>query len=136
MLVVVQARKILYFCSMANRLFISVFSVFFLTACFQPERNCESFKTGEFTFEYEVDGVLKKSNFKRTEQYSIESYENVIDTATVRWLNDCEFVLQPSDKGTPIHYKILATSSDSYTFEYGLVGKTNKGKGVALKVAE
>lgn len=105
-----------------------------LSSCYQPERDCKSFRTGDFLFEYDVDGVKKTSSFTRTEKYSIEHYENVIDTATVRWLNDCEFILQPSDKKTPIHYKILSTTTDSYTFEYGLVGKSNKGKGTAVKV--
>jgi hypothetical protein len=118
---------------MENRLVISFISLLFLTACYQPERDCKSFKTGEYTFEYEVDGVVKKSSFKRTEKYSIEHYENVIDTATVRWLNNCEFVVEPSDKKTPIHYKILSTNPNSYIFEYGLVGKSNKGKGTAVK---
>ncbi|MDP5230756.1 MAG: hypothetical protein NWQ38_10215 [Cellulophaga sp.] len=121
---------------MEKRLFIGVISWVLLTACYQPERNCESFKTGEFTFEYEVNGEIKTSTFSRTEKYSIEYYENVVDTASVRWLNGCEFILQPSNKETPIHYKILSTTPDSYTFEYGLVGKSNKAKGTAFKTNE
>lgn len=118
---------------MINRYILGVLSFAVLSSCYQPERDCESYKTGEFTFEYEVDGEVKSTSFKRTEKYSIEHYENKIDTATVRWLNNCEFVVEPSDKQTPIHYKILATTSDTYTFEYGLVGKSNKGKGTAVR---
>ena len=104
-----------------------------LTSCYQPERNCDNFKIGTFTFEYEVDGKKMSSEFTRTEKYSIEHYENKIDTAAVRWLNNCEFILTPSDKQTPIHYKILSTTDNSYTFEYNVVGKSIKSKGTAIK---
>lgn len=122
-----------YFCIMTNRFIFGILSLVVFSSCYQPERDCERYKTGEFTFEYEVDGVLKSSSFRRTEKLSIEHYENKIDTATVRWLNDCEFVVEPSDKQTPIHYKILTTTQNSYTFEYGLVGKSTKGKGTAVR---
>tara|TARA_R110002050_G_scaffold16019_2_gene49073 strand:- start:174088 stop:174450 length:363 start_codon:yes stop_codon:yes gene_type:complete len=118
---------------MGNRIFICLIFILIFTSCYQPERNCSDFKIGAFTFEYEVNGEKKSSNFIRTDKYSIEHYENKIDTATVRWINDCEFVLNPSDKKTPIHYKILSTTKDSYTFEYNVVGKTNKFKGTAIK---
>lgn len=118
---------------MKNQFLISAITFLSLTACYQPERDCSAFKTGDFSFEYEVNGAKKSSNFTRTETYSIEHYENKIDTATVRWINDCEFILNPSDKKTPIHYKILATTANSYTFEYNVVGKAKKYKGTAVK---
>tara|TARA_R110002051_G_scaffold290992_6_gene354826 strand:- start:1288 stop:1650 length:363 start_codon:yes stop_codon:yes gene_type:complete len=118
---------------MGNRILICVVFILSLTSCYQPERNCKDFRTGDFTFEYELNGEKKFSNFTRTDIYSIEHYENKIDTATVRWINDCEFILNPSDKETPIHYKILSTTANSYTFEYNVVGKTNKSKGTATK---
>lgn len=112
---------------------LSFLFVLSLTSCYEPQRVCKDYHTGDFIFEYEVDGTKKSSNFTRTDKYSIEHYENKIDTATVRWLNDCEFVLSPSDNKTPIHYKILATTEDSYTFEYNVVGKKIKSKGTATK---
>jgi hypothetical protein len=102
-------------------------------SCYEPERNCKDFKTGKFSFEYELNGETKTSTFTRTDKYSIEEYDTKVDTAKVRWINDCEFVLTPSDKKTPIHYKILSTTSNSYTFEYGVVGKGHKSKGTAIK---
>lgn len=118
---------------MKHKLFFSLFIILIATSCYQPERICSDYKTGEFTFEYEVDGQTKKSTFTRTEKYSIEHYENKIDTASVRWLNNCEFILNTSDKETPIHYKILSTTENSYTFEYNVVGSANKSKGTAVK---
>lgn len=104
-----------------------------LASCYQPERDCTNFKTGTFTFEYDVNGEKKRSEFTRNDKFSIEYYENKIDTAAVRWLNNCEFMLTPSDKQTPIHYKILSTTNNSYTFEYNVVGKSIKSKGTAIK---
>ncbi|QWX85363.1 hypothetical protein H0I23_06905 [Cellulophaga sp. HaHaR_3_176] len=118
---------------MKHKLLFILFIALSATSCYQPERNCADFKTGDFTFEYEVDGQKKKSNFTRTEKYSIEHYENQIDTASVRWLNDCEFILNTSTNETPIHYKILSTTKNSYMFEYNVVGKANKSKGTAVK---
>jgi len=118
---------------MGNRILIGLLGMVSFTSCYQPERNCNDFKTGDFTFEYEVNGIKKNSNFTRTDKYSIEHYESKIDTATVRWINDCEFVLNPSDHKTPIHYKIVSTTANSYIFEYNVVGKAKKYKGIAIK---
>ncbi|MBU2996180.1 hypothetical protein KO500_07030 [Cellulophaga baltica] len=114
---------------------VSLYLIFLLglASCYQPERNCQDFKTGSFSFEYELNGETKTSTFVRTKEYSIEKYETKIDTAKVRWINDCEFILTPNDKQTPIHYKILSTTTDTYTFEYGVVGKAQKSKGTATK---
>ena len=61
------------------------------------------------------------------------------DTASIRWINDCEYILQKINpknmaerKG--VHIKILKTNGDEYTFEYGLVGETEKQRGVIKKV--
>jgi len=118
---------------MGTRILLGLVLCIVLSACYQPERDCKSFKTGDFTFEYTVNGEKKVSSFTRTDTYSIERYDNKVDTATVRWLNDCEFILNPSDNKTPIHYKILSTTKDSYLFEYGIVGKSQKSKGTAVK---
>ncbi|WP_299433695.1 hypothetical protein [uncultured Maribacter sp.] len=87
-------------------------------SCYQPERNCSNFKTGEFTFTYEINGVSKTGKFIRDKEYSVDYYDNKIDSASVRWLNDCEFVLKDLNNDIAIHYKILSTTKNSYTFEY------------------
>lgn len=115
-----------------------------LTSCYNYERNCTDFKTGMFEFTYIIDGEEKTGRFTRTDSLNIDYFEGKTDTASVRWINDCEFVmkkLHPKNKSEEkaIHMKILSTTSDSYTFEYSLVVKElNKKrrveKGVARKV--
>ena len=64
-----------------------------LISCYDQECNCELYKTGKFEFVQEIDGVKKTTIFKRTENLQIETYDGKTDTASVRWVNDCEFVL-------------------------------------------
>jgi hypothetical protein len=111
----------------------------FLASCYQPERECEKYKTGTFKFTYEVDGVEKVGKFARSEEYSVDYHENKIDSATVRWFNDCEFVLQDIHSKTAIHYKIISTTDSSYTFEYKSAVKDPNKKlvvktGTAIKI--
>ncbi len=116
-----------------------------LTSCFEVERNCSDFKTGEFEFDYIIDGVKKTGRFVRTEDLSINYYDGKIDSSSVRWINDCEFVLKTINPKTnsekdDMHMKILSTDgTSSYTFEYKLaVKKRNKPlraqKGVAYRI--
>lgn len=125
------------------------FSIFFislllLTSCYNKERNCKDFKTGTFEFKYTTDGVEKIGKFVRTDSTNIDYYENKIDTASIRWINDCEFIMKhinPKNMSEEkaIHMKILTTSEDSYTFEYSLAiqpGSQQKHveKGTATKI--
>ena len=115
-----------------------------LTSCYSVERNCKDYKTGDFTFTYNVDGKEKTGRFKRTENFNIDYYENVIDSSTVRWINDCEFILKKlnpknASEDDAIHMKILSTTDSSYTFEYKLaIKKQNRAmrveKGTAYRV--
>jgi hypothetical protein len=110
--------------------------LFLLTSCYEKDRNCADFKTGTFSFTYQIDGEEKTGKFMRTERYNIDYYENKIDSASIRWINDCEFIqtkINPKSKAEEkaIHMKILTTTNDSYTFEYSLaVPPTNKKKRV------
>jgi hypothetical protein len=110
-------------------LFISVF----LFSCSQQERNCKDYKTGTFSFDYVLNGEEKVGKFTRDNTYSVEYYDNKIDSATVKWVNDCEFVLQDLKSKTSVHMKILSTTNNSYTFEYSLVGEAKKIRGTAIK---
>ena len=116
-----------------------------LTSCFEVERNCNEFKTGEFEFNYTIDGVKKTGRFVRTDTLNIDYYEGKIDSSSVRWINDCEFILKKLNPKTnserdAIHMKILTTDgTSSYTFEYKLAAKKpNKPlrseKGVAYRI--
>jgi hypothetical protein len=123
----IEMKKIIWF-----------FSLLILTSCYDVERNCKDFKTGKFQFDFVVNGVKKTTLFERTETMQIETYEGKTDTATVRWVNDCEFVLQklhPKNikEKKAISMRIVSTTKNSYTFEFGIIGSDEKQKGVAIK---
>ena len=111
-----------------------------LMSCYNVERNCAHFKTGKFEFEYEIDGVKKTTVFERNDSIEIETFEGKTDTSTIRWVNDCEYVLQkkhPKNKAEEktIDMKILTTSKNSYTFEFGMVGLDSKQRGTVTKIS-
>ena len=115
------------------------FTLLILTSCYDVERNCNDFKTGKFQFDFVVNGVKKTTVFERTPTMQIETYEGKTDTATVRWVNDCEFVLQklhPKNikERKAISMRIVATTKNSYTFEFGIIGSDEKQKGIAKKI--
>ena len=110
-----------------------------LASCYQQERSCADFKTGKFQFEQEIDCVKEVSVFERNDSLQIETFRGKTDTSSVRWINDCEFVLQKiNPKGMKekkaVHIKILTTSEKKYTFEYSFVGETAKQKGIVTKI--
>ncbi|UJH67215.1 DNA topoisomerase IV [Allomuricauda sp. SCSIO 65647] len=115
-------------------------SIILLLVCCQPapERNCEAFKIGTFTFTTTIDGLEKTTIFTRLEHIEIEAFEEKKDTSSVRWINDCEYVLKKLNpknqlEEKSIHIKILTTSDSSYTFEYNAIGDKRKFKGEAIK---
>ncbi len=113
-------------------LFLSLF-----ISCYQVERNCNDYKTGTFKSTI-IDSIEYISTFKRFDSLQIETFENKTDSASVRWINDCEMVfntINPKNMAErkDVHFKILITTDSSYTFEYSFVGKTNKQKGIAVK---
>ena len=63
-------------------------------SCYKAEHNCKDFKTGKFKFEHEVDGVKQITLFERNDSIEIETFNGKTDTASVRWVNDCEYVLK------------------------------------------
>ena len=120
--------------------FLLIFLSLFICSCYKVERNCLDFHTGEFEFSTIVNGTMKTSYFIRTEKLEIETYEENVDSASIRWVNDCECILTKlnpvsnQDK-RPVQIKILSTKSDTYTFEYSIVGKAdNKKRGTIKKV--
>jgi len=110
-----------------------------LASCYQQERNCTDFRTGTFSFEQEINGEKHISTFVRTEDFQIETYQGKTDTASVRWINDCEFIVQklhPRNMADEkaIHMKILTTNQDGYLFEYNIVGDANKKRGQIKRI--
>ena len=130
--------KMALICSMRKALLLLIVLLGF-TACYQPERNCSDFKNGTFEFESYLNGELVKTRFVRNDTIEIDYFRGKADTSSVRWINDCEYIVRnknPKSRAEekPIHMKILTTKGNSYTFEYGLVGETQKQRGTAVKV--
>lgn len=103
---------------MVKRVIFVFVSLILLASCYGPDRDCQTFKTGEFLFNYKIEDSLKQGRFVRGENFSVDYYDNKIDSASIRWINDCEFVLQDLKSKVGIHYKIIKTTDSSYTFEY------------------
>jgi hypothetical protein len=109
---------------MIKRLFI----LLLLTSCYTIDRDCDEFRTGEFEFSYELNDTIRKSTFIRTIDYEIEEYNNVIDSSSISWVNNCEFILTKLNPKTnqekrPVRIKIIRTYEDSYDFEYSSVNE-------------
>lgn len=128
----------------SNLLFILLICLFLSSCLVKPERNCVDFKNGTFEFTYEKDGKPVVSKFVRNESIEIDYYENKIDTILIDWINDCEYIARNKNPRTlsekkAIHFKILSTSENSYTFESSLTIKNNKEdfktfRGTAYKI--
>ncbi len=118
---------------------MKIFSSFLLflmfISCYTAERDCLSFHEGVFKFETIVNNKLESSRFIRNDSIEIEYYKGEVDSATIRWVNDCECILtkinpENNQEKRPIRMRILTTKKNSYTFEYSLVGdleNTNRG---------
>lgn len=119
--------------------FIVIIFSLLLCSCYNPERNCEDFKTGTFEFESYLNGELKKTRFVRNDTLEIDYFDNKVDSSSIRWINDCEYVLtnlnpKSMAEEKPLHMKILTTEGDTYTFEFSIVGEDKKQKGTARKI--
>lgn len=128
------------FFALMTRFLLTTAIILLCFSCGQPpERNCEDFKTGTFSFKATINGEEKETIFRRTMDLEVDEFEGKTDSSSVRWINDCEYVLKnlnPKSKAEekPIHIKILTTSGFSYTFEYNIVGESKKFKGTAHKI--
>lgn len=110
------------------RIFLLLVCCLLVSSCYTTDRNCSDFKTGTFEFTYNIDGEEKTGTFVRSESLNVDYFDNKIDSASVRWINDCEFIqkaLNPKSMAEQkaIHFKIISTTEDTYTFEYQLAVK-------------
>ena len=110
-----------------------------MLACYAPERDCTAFKEGTFEFETYLNGEVTKTTFTRNDTLEIDHYKNQADSSSIRWINDCEYIarkINPKNhqERMALHFKIIKTKGDTYTFEYSLVGENNKMKGTAKKI--
>ncbi len=86
-----------------------------------------------------MNGELVTSTFVRNDSIEIDKFQGKTDTSSVRWINDCEYVirnLHPKNRAErqALHIKIITSDKNTYTFEYGLVGETEKQKGTVKKI--
>ena len=128
---------------MIKHYFLSTFLlniILWFGACDQPpKRNCSDYKTGKFRFSTQVDEDTLTTLFDRTTALEKESFQGKQDTSTVRWINDCEYILKkirPKNRSEEksVHIKILTTTDSSYTFEFNAVGESKKLRGTAYKI--
>ncbi|PHS64148.1 MAG: DNA topoisomerase IV [Flavobacterium sp.] len=108
-------------------------------SCYSPERNCKDFKTGTFEYQALVGTEVLTTTFFRNDTIEIDYFKGKSDTSSIRWINDCEYIVQKINPKSmaeekAIHMKILTTNGDEYLFEYNIVGKTKKQKGTAKKI--
>lgn len=117
----------------------ALFVALSLSSCYEQERNCKDFQTGEFEFELEIEGQMQKTRFIRTMEYEVDFYGGKTDTSDIRWVSDCEYVLtkrHPKNRAEakPITMKILSTQGDTYQFEFGIVGSSAPQRGTVKKI--
>ncbi|MDI9310733.1 MAG: hypothetical protein QM535_11000 [Limnohabitans sp.] len=110
-----------------------------LTSCYNTERNCKDFKTGKFEFVQTIDGKKMISTFERNDSIQIETFNGRTDTAAIRWVNDCEYILQKihpknMQEKKAINIRILTTNKNGYTFEYSFVNEDKRQKGSVTKL--
>lgn len=121
------------------RFSLVLLSFFFLIGCYEKERDCADFRTGTFEFEAVSGTEVFKTTIVRSDSIEIDYFEGKSDTASIRWINDCEYVLEklnPKNQAEKkaILIKILFTEKDTYTFEFSEVGKTKTKKATARKI--
>lgn len=115
-----------------------ILCLFLFTSCYQPERNCKLFKEGKFEFTTMVNGEEMTTTFVRKNGIEIDYFQGQSDTSSVRWINDCEYIVKKINpknmaEEKSVHMKILSTTEDAYTFEYNIVGDKKKSRGTATK---
>ena len=120
---------------------IIILSLLFIS-CYSVERDCIEFRTGSFEFSTSINDSIVKSTFIRTDNYEIEEFKGVKDSSTIRWVNECEFILTKINPKTnqekrPIRIKILRTYGNSYDFEYSQVNNPQKiNRGTVNKISD
>ena len=112
---------------------------FLIFSCYNPERNCQDFKTGAFEYKALIGTEVLSTTFTRNDTLEIDCFNGKSDSSSIRWINDCEYIVKKINpknmaEEKAIHIKILTTKGNEYNFEYNIVGDTNKQKGTAKKI--
>jgi hypothetical protein len=114
--------------------------VILVSSCYEANLDCTAFKTGTYVSEISLNGKKLQTTSVRSDNYVIETYKGKTDTASIRWVNDCEFILTKLHPKTmaehdAVSIRILSTSKKSYTFDFGIVGNPHRARGVATKLS-
>ncbi len=125
-----------------NNLLTMKKTLFLLTlcmSCYELKLDCKTYKTGKFESETTVNGQNFKSSFERNDSIQIENFRNKIDTFSIRWVNDCEYILEnikPKSRKEQkaIQVRIMNTNDEGYTFEYSFIGDEKKEVGIVTKL--
>ena len=118
-----------------------LFLLILMSSCYSVERSCVDFKTGVFEFSTTINDSIIKSNFTRTDNYEIETFNGVKDSSIIKWVNECEFLLtkirpKTNQEKRPIRIKILRTYGDQYDFEFSGVNNPDKiSRGTVKRVS-
>ncbi|MGY8932796.1 MAG: DNA topoisomerase IV [Flavobacteriales bacterium] len=112
---------------------------FLIFSCYNPERNCQDFKTGAFEYKALIGTEVLSTTFTRNDTLEIDYFNGKSDSSSIRWINDCEYIVKKINpknmaEEKAIHMKILTTKGNDYVFEYNIVGDTKKQKGTAKKI--
>ncbi len=123
---------------MKKLLYLLPFTLLF-ASCYEAERNCADFKTGKFSYELTQNGVKQVTIVERNDTLQTETYNGKITKASVRWVNDCEFIvqnLQPKSREDKkgISMRILTTKGNTATVEFCFVGESEKQKIMVTKI--
>lgn len=132
------SREIELFCHM-KKVILLLLVIISLGSCYSPEKNCNDFHTGTFKFESYINGELVTSTFIRNDSIEIEKFQGNVDTSSVRWVNDCQYILRNLNPDNmteekAIEMRILTTNKNGYTFEYGVVGEDQKSRGSVTRI--
>jgi len=117
--------------------FLLLISIFY--SCYSVERNCADFKTGTFESQALIGTEIVTTKVIRKDSIEIDYFRGKVDTSSIRWINNCEFILKninPKNRSEEksIHMKILTTNGNEYTYEFNEVGKSTKKKATAKKI--
>jgi hypothetical protein len=121
------------------RYFLLLLSFLALTGCYEVQRDCSNFRTGTYEFEALSGTEVYKTTITRNDSIEIDFYQGKTDTSSIRWINDCEYVLEklhPKNQAEKkaILIKILTTDKDEYTFEFSEVGNSKTSRATAKKI--
>ncbi|AWI26589.1 DNA topoisomerase IV [Flavobacterium pallidum] len=124
-----------------KKILLATISLLMMSCYEPPERKCADFKTGKFRTEQTVNGKKTVMEFERNDSLETGILNGKQEIATIRWVNDCEYIMRKKDpknyrEAVAIGVKILTTSKNSYTFEYGEVGKSKKFTATATKISD